>query len=231
MKKVFAVKVYFTLFFILFTITSYGQESILDAVSYPYLEKLIATAKTNYPAVKIKQVQVTIADNSYKLAKETWWDAFSFSYVYSPQNTFALAAGGGFTSFFTGYQISVSYNLGNLLGKRFTIRNAKENLVIAQLEQDSYNLNIELEVKKRYFTYLQQLAILRLRTKSGHDAESIYNQSKHQFENGNETIENYTKASLSYSESNQARLDAETAFLIAKSTLEEILGKKLEDIK
>jgi outer membrane protein TolC len=231
MRKLFIVKVYFILFFIVFAENSYAQESIMDAVSYPYLEKLIATAKENYPLVKIKQEQVTIADNSYKQAQKTWWDAFSFSYIYSPQTSYALAAGGGFTSFFTGYQLSVSYNLGNLLGKRYTIHNAKESLVVAQLEQDSYSLNIELEVKKRYFTYLQQIALLKLRTKASHDAESIFNQARHQFENANETIDNYTKASLSYSESNQMRIDAETAFLIAKSTLEEILGKKLEDIK
>jgi outer membrane protein TolC len=231
MRKIFIVKVYFTLFFILFTIHSYAQESIMDAVSYPYLEKLINTAKANYPLVKIKQQQVTIAENSYKQAQETWWDAFSFSYVYSPQTSYALAAGGGITSFFTGYQIGVSYNLGNLLGKRYTIRNAKESLTVSQLEQESYNLNIELEVKKRYFTYLQQMALVRLRAKASTDAESIFNQAKHQFENGNETIDNYTKASLSYSESKQLRIDAETAFLIAKSTLEEITGTKLEDIK
>jgi outer membrane protein TolC len=231
MKKVFIVKVYFTLFFLLFAINSQAQESMMSEVSYPFLEKLIATAKANYPQVKIRRQQVTIAENNYKQAKETWWDAFSLSYVYSPQTTFAVAAGGGLTSFISGYQFSVSYNLGNLLGKRYSIRNAKENLTVSQLEQESYNLNIELEVKKRYFTYLQQMAVMKLRTKASHDAESIFNQVKHQFENANETIDNYNRASLAYSENTQIKLDAETNFLIAKSSLEEILGQKLEDIK
>jgi outer membrane protein TolC len=231
MKKVFIVKVYFTLIFLLFAINSQAQESMMSEISYPYLEKLIATAKANYPQVKIRREQVTIAENNYKQAKETWWDAFSLSYVYSPQTTFAVAAGGGLTSFISGYQFSVSYNLGNLLGKRYSIRNAKESLTVSQLEQDSYNLNIELEVKKRYFTYLQQMAVMKLRTKASHDAESIFNQVKHQFENANETIDNYNRASLAYSENTQIKLDAETNFLIAKSSLEEILGQKLEDIK
>jgi outer membrane protein TolC len=231
MKKVFIVKVYFTLFFLLFAINSQAQESMMSEVSYPFLEKLIATAKANYPQVKIRRQQVTIAENNYKQAKETWWDAFSLSYVYSPQTTFAVAAGGGLTSFISGYQFSVSYNLGNLLGKRYSIRNAKENLTVSQLEQESYNLNIELEVKKRYFTYLQQMAVMKLRTKASHDAESIFNQVKHQFENANETIDNYNRASLAHSENTQIKLDAETNFLIAKSSLEEILGQKLEDIK
>jgi outer membrane protein TolC len=231
MKKVFIVKVYFTLIFLLFAINSQAQESMMSEISYPYLEKLIATAKANYPQVKIRRQQVTIAENNYKQAKETWWDAFSLSYVYSPQTTFAVAAGGGLTSFISGYQFSVSYNLGNLLGKRYSIRNAKESLTVSQLEQDSYNLNIELEVKKRYFTYLQQMAVMKLRTKASHDAESIFNQVKHQFENANETIDNYNRASLAHSENTQIKLDAETNFLIAKSSLEEILGQKLEDIK
>lgn len=231
MKKIFIVTVYFTLLFLLFEVKGYAQQGVISSVSYPYLEKLIATAKANYPMAKIKREQVTIAENSYKLAQQTWWDAFSASYVYSPQTSYALAAGGGLTSFFTGYQFGISYNLGNLLGKRYTIRNAKESLVVAQLEQDSYALNIELEVKKRYFTYLQLSESLRLKTKANHDAESIFNQAKHQFENSDINIEVYTKASMSFTENSQLLIDAETAFLIAKSSLEEMLGKKLEDIK
>ena len=217
--------------FLLTATKSQAQESIMTDVSYPYLEKLIATAKTNYPQAKIKQEQVTIAQNSYLQAKNTWFDAFTFSYIYSPQSTLNLAATNAFTSLLTGYQFAISYNLGNLLSKRYTVRNSKENLNIAQLEQQSYDLNIELEVKKRYFTYLQQSAILRLRTKASIDAESILNQTKHQFENGNETVDNYTKASLAFAENNQLRLDAEAAALIAKSSLEEILGEKLEQVK
>lgn len=231
MRKLFIFKVYFVLFFLFFAIKSQAQESIMTDFSYPYLEKLIAVAKANYPQVKIKQEQVIIAQNTYLQSRNSWYDAFSFSYIYSPQTTLNLAATSAFTSLFTGYQFAISYNLGNLLEKRYTIRNSKESLTIAQLEQQTYDLNIAFDVKKRYITYIQQMAILRLRTKSSLDAESIFNQTKHQFENGNETIDSYTKASLAFTENNQSRLDAEAAALIAKSSLEEILGEKLEDVK
>jgi len=231
MKKIYAIRFYFALILLLPAINTRAQESLMNDVSYPYLEKLINIAKANYPLVKVKQEQVIIAENSYQQARRSWWDAFSFSYIYSPQNTFNLAATNAFTSLFTGYQFAITYNLGNLLEKKYTIRNSKENVNIALLEQQTYDLNIELEVKKRYFTYIQQNALVRVRTKSSLDAESIFNQVKHQFENTDATIDVYTKASLSFAESTQARYDAEATALIAKASLEEILGKKLEDIK
>ena len=45
------------------------------------------------------------------------------------------------------------------------------------------------------------------------------------------TFDNYNKAKEFYSTAIQVKIQAESAFLIAKSSLEEIVGIKLEEIK
>jgi len=223
--------VYIFLVFLLSIPRSYAQESIMNDISYPFLEKLIETAKQNYPLVKIKQEQVLIAKNSYSISKKSWFDFVSFSYIYSPQTSINLAATNVFASIFQGYQIAISLNIRSLLEKPFLIKNAKENLYITQLEQQNFNLTLELDVKTRYVNYIKQSAVLRLRTRTSQDAASILSQTKHQFEQGAETMENYTRATVNFAENNQARLDAEASVLIAKASLEEIIGKKLEEVK
>jgi outer membrane protein TolC len=228
MKKNLIVTIYIVLLFLLPVSKLYAQESIMNDVSYPYLDKLIATAKLNYPLVKIKQQQVLIAQNSFKQSRASWFDMVSFSYIYSPENTINLAATSVVAALFSGYQFAITVNVGQLIERPYTIRNAKANYDIAQLEQQQYDLNLELEVKTRYFNYLREMGALRLRTRTSQDAETVLSQTKHQFELGSETVENYTRATVSYAENNQAKLDAEAAALIAKASLEEIIGRKLE---
>jgi outer membrane protein TolC len=216
-----------TLFLLVPVSKCYCQESMMN----PFLDKLIATAKQNYPLVKVRQEQVLIAQNTYKLSKKSWFDLVTFSYLYSPQNSINLASTSVISSVFQGYQISVSLNFKSFFEKGFAIKNAKESVNLAMLEQQNYNLTLEAEVKTRYFNYIRQAAILRLRTRSGLDAQSIMDQAQHQFAQSTMTIENYTKASIAYSESNQTKIDAEAGWLIAKSALEEIIGKKIEAVK
>ena len=68
----------------------YAQETIFKDLSYAYLEKLIATAKKNYPQVKVLQNQVNIARSTFHQSNFGWLDAFSASYIYSPQSSLNL---------------------------------------------------------------------------------------------------------------------------------------------
>jgi len=221
--------------FLLFLIPvsrSYAQtESMMNDISYPFLDKLIATAKQNYPLVKINREHALISLNSYKQSKMSWFDVFSFSYSYNPSNNLNPASTTVYNSFLQGYQVGVTINLGNILEKPYVIKNAKEQYNISQLEQQNYDLQLELEVKTRYFTYLKEVGILKMRTRTSQDAETVINQSRHQFQLGTETTEGYTRATVAFAENNQAKLDAEAAVLISKAALEEIIGKKLEEVK
>jgi outer membrane protein TolC len=63
------------------------------------------------------------------------------------------------------------------------------------------------------------------------DVESMLINIRHRFEKGEETLENYNKALLMKADHAQNIVTAEGDIMVAKSTLEELLGQKLEDIK
>ncbi|MHB1177153.1 MAG: TolC family protein [Daejeonella sp.] len=206
--------------------SSNAQETIADFSSV-YLEKLIATAKENYPRINSFKGQVNLAKN--KIARESlsWFDAFSFSYVYNPANTLDILN----PRFFNGYQAAVSFNLSAILQKPHNVKQAKEELKIAQYAQEEYNLSIESEVKKRYFSYLQQLNNLRLQTKMVSDIQGVNRDIKTRYERSEITFEQYNQAQIAYSGAIQTKISAEAGFFSSKAALEELLTKKLEEVQ
>ncbi|MEO6521604.1 MAG: TolC family protein [Mucilaginibacter sp.] len=221
---------------------SLAQESIMNDIDYPFLQKLINSAKQNYSAVKIRQAQVDIAKTTYNQTKLAWFDGLSVSYVYSPANAINLTSNNNISSgtstgntvnpnIFQGYQAAVAVNFGSILRNPSNTKNAKANYNIALLEQEALLNSLETQVRKLYLTYVQMNATLRIRTKTAQDLAISLNLAKRQFEKGNETVENYTRATTAFSEVNQAKIEAEVAVLNAKTALEEIVGKKLEEIK
>ncbi len=204
-----------------------AQESILKDLSYLYLEKLVAVAKENYPRVKIQTNQVDIAKSNLASQKASWLDPFSLSYIYRSSSTIDVVN----ADLLRGYQFGVSINPGTLLKKPYTIKSAKEELKIAESNQAEYDLQLEAEVKRRYLIYLQNVNILRLQTKMALDAESIFKDVKIRYEKSEVTFQDYNNASLALSTAYQNKIQAEAGLMTAKVSLEELLVKKLEEIK
>jgi outer membrane protein TolC len=241
MKKRLAIILSAALFLLPLT-KSFAQESVMNDLDFPFLQKLINSAKQNYASVKVKQAQVDIAKTTYNQSKIAWFDGLSLSYVYSPANAINLTSNNSISNgtstgntvnpnIFAGYQAAIALNIGNILRNPGNIKNAKANYNIAVLEQQVYLGSLETQVKKLYLTYMQQMATLRLRTKTSQDLEISLNLVKRKFEKNEETVENYTKAITAFSETNQFKIDAEIGALNAKASLEEIVGKKLEEVK
>ena len=218
--------------FLLFLLPVYcakAQESMMPDVSYPFLERLIDSAKLKYPRMKRFAHKVDAARYDAQKAKMGWFDAITLSYVYNPTTTNTGTVVNNQTV--QSYEPGLFLNVGSILKNAPTVRAAKKNIEIAQDELEEYNLNIEEIVKERYFTYVQKLAVLNQRTKSKDDAETDLKEVKHKFEKGEETFDNYSKMLVIYTVSIQSKLDAEGAALISKASLEEIIAGKLEDIK
>jgi outer membrane protein TolC len=204
-----------------------AQESLIPDISYPYLEKLIATAKKNYPEIKLRQAQVNLAKAAYHQANVSWLDAFTASYIYSPKSSLNLIQ----PTIFNGYQLSISINLGQFLAKPFASRGAKESVRIAEFQQQEYNLSIEANVKRLYFQYLAAQAELRLRSGAIVDGETAVKQLKYSFQKGETTFQIYNEALTSLYQQGGFKVQAELATLTAKTNLEEVLGVKLEEVK
>jgi len=106
-----------SLFILTLAANAYAQESMFQDLSYTYLEKLIATAKRNYPQEKTLAYQTEIAKSSFHQASFTWLDAFSASYIYSPESSLNLTN----PTAFKGYQLVATVSCLSGL-TRYTMR-------------------------------------------------------------------------------------------------------------
>lgn len=205
---------------------SSAQESMIPELSYPFLEKLIYSAKQNYPLMAANLRKVNFANYNLKKTKLSWFDFFTLSAFYSPSTSVTLT-----NATLTGVQIGIFINFSNIIQKPTLIKQSREELAIAQLTADQYVLTLETDVKNRYFRYMQALSVLRVQNQNAIDIEALFKQIKFKYERGEETLENYTKLMIQNADQKQKIIDAESAVLIAKTTLEELVGKKLEEIK
>jgi outer membrane protein TolC len=231
MKEV--MKKFFYLFTILLSsLTASAQVSMMGDVSPAYLGRLIDTARANYAKFKYSTAKVNAAQASYAKSKAGIFDFASLNYVYYPGNAFSVNSGGAATtSFLNGYQLGVFVNVGTMLSKPATVRQAREELKAAKWDKEVIDLDVDQEVRKRYYTYIQTMNLLRIKTQSLADADDILKNVKYKFEKGQATFEIYNQALLTTSTYSQDKISAEAALLIAKSSLEEILGTTLENLK
>ncbi|MBL7760903.1 MAG: TolC family protein [Sediminibacterium sp.] len=203
-----------------------AQESMIPELSYPFLEKLIFTARENYPRMKANQHRIRFAELNLKKTKLSWFDFFTLSAFYSPSTSVTLT-----NATLTGVQIGLFINFSNIIQKPTVIKQSREEVAIAKYTYDEFGLSVENMVKERYFKYMQYLTVLKLRSQAIIDAEALYKQMKFKFERGEETFENYSKSLIQLVDNKQRLVETEGMLLISKSNLEEMIGKKLEEVK
>lgn len=204
-----------------------AQESMMPDVSYPFLEKLVAAAKANYPRMKTYDHAIRVSELTVQKAKLDWLNLVSFIYLINPaaSSSSAAAAGAG------GFQTGVSVSIGSILQKPGEVKAARENLKVTKLGQEEYFLTIQAQVQQRYFQYVQALTLLNWSNKDAQNMESTLKDIKYKFEKGELPYSAYNSALTAFSSSTQVKIHAEGNLLIAKSALEEIIGAKLETIK
>lgn len=216
-----------TLCCLILSLSSRAQESMMKEIDYALLDSLVAYARANYPRVLSNLHRIKIAQANTAKAKASYLDVITFSYLYSPNNTTTIVN----PNLLNGYQFGLFFNVGTLLQKPALIRASREEQKALIFENAAYQQNIEMEVRKRYLLYVQHKSTLRSRTQALLDAESMVSQLKYRFERGEETFENYNKATVVLEDHHQKKIESEGAMLIAKVELEEFLGKKLEEFK
>ena len=208
--------------------SSFAQESIVAQINYNQLEKYIEAAQKNYPRKQILAQNTEVARNNVPIAAVSYLDAFSASYIYRPDEATAINVVNPYVV--NGFQFGVSVNLGNFLQKPFEVKKAKAELKVAQLEEKEYASVLANEVKTRYYNYIYQLNELKLKTQSAQDNKTVSDDLRYKFEKGEITLQGYNEARISLSGSNSEKIQAELEFLKAKDALEQIIGKKLEEI-
>ena len=205
----------------------HAQETLFKDLSYQYLEKLIAAAKKNYPEAQVKARQVEIARSTFHQASFGWLEAFSASYIYSPQSSINITN----PTIFKGYQLVASVSLGSLFERPYTIHNARLAVKVAEAQQQEYFLLLEAQIKLFYFAYIAAQADLRNKVTAVTNAETATKNLKYTFEKGETSFDVYNASLNNLYNQNSFRIQAELNVFTAKTNLEELIGDKLESIK
>ena len=207
-----------------------AQITIIPELSDNYVQKLIDTAKANYPKAKSYQNRINIAKSNIAKSKLSFLESITFSYVYQPEQAQVNPVNPA-SSYFKGLQAGLFLNIGTLFGKPFLMNQAKESLSIAHHEQMDYLQSLTTEVKKRYYNYVLRLAELKIQSNALQISESSLAEIKHKFEKGEEVFDSYNKVLADYTNHQSSKIQAEAGLFLAKSDLEELLSTKLENIK
>ncbi len=230
-----SVKHILPLFFILFTCknsigqTTATQATIISELSNVNIQRLIDTAIANYPRVRYFENRVGAQAANVSKIKATWLDALTLSYVYQPADP-TINPVNPTSTYFKGAQAGVFLNVGALLSKPSAIKQAKHEMMVTQSEQEEYLITLAYEVKRRYYTYLQRVAELKLQVRAAEDTEAQMKDFKYKFEKGEESFDSYSKVLIQFTEHQQTKVQAEANVFIAKADVEELLGTKLENV-
>lgn len=219
-----------TLIFLMFTsVGAYAQESVIGEINYADLQKYISLAKKNFPRKKLFEAQKEAIKTGIPIAQVGYLDIFNANYFYRPENKSVLDPINPYNV--NGFQFSVNLNLGNFIQKPFLVKKAKAEYKVAELQAEEYNLELEREVKTRYYDYIQQLSQLKINTQSAQDNKGVAESLRNRFEKGEITIDAYNQSRIAASAATSAKIQVEIAYLKAKDALEQIIGEKLTDVK
>lgn len=226
MKKILQITLFVLL---LVTVKSQAQESILKDINYSDLQKYIDLARVNFPQMKIAEAKKELVKTGIPIAQASYFDILNGSYFYRPENKSVLDPVNPYN--FNGFQLGVSVNVGNLLQKPYQVKRAKADYKIAVLEAQQNDKTVEMEVKRRYYDYIQQISQLKIATKIAQDNKGVSESLRNKFEKGEITLDAYNQSRLNQSASESEKVATEINYLKAKDLLEEIIGVKLSDVK
>ncbi len=215
---------------LMFSKVCFAQETIIPDLSSKYINKLIDTAKKHYPKVKTYRNRIEIAKDVIATSKAAIFNSLTVSYVYQPGEATVNPVNPS-SSYFKGLQAGVFFNIGSLISQPSQVRQAKEQLLIANEEQEDYLLTLSTEVKKRYYVYVERVAELKLQINALQDSQNSYNDIKYKFEKGEESFENFNKLQSDLNNHKSSKIQAEANLFLAKADVEELLGIKLESVK
>lgn len=216
-------------FLLLFSIPAFAQESILKEINYSDLEKYIELAKQNYSLKKLALAKEEAVKTAIPMAQLSYLDILNGSYFYRPEKNTVLDPVNPYNV--NGFQFGVTLNVGGFLQKPYQVKRAKAEHKIAQLEIQQTDVLIEMEVKRRYYDYIQQIGQLKISTKTAQDNKGVSESLRNKFEKSEITLDAYNQSRITQSMSDSGKITAEVSYLKAKDLLEEIIGKKLSDVK
>jgi len=211
-----------------------SAQDIISEVNYPLLEKYIAAAREYYPRRKALDARAEGAKTAIAVNNLSYLDIFNASYFYRPDKnpvltTPGLADQNAYSV--NGFQFGATINIGTYLAKPAMGKRAKAEYRAARYEAQEYDITLGIEVKKRYYTYIQQISQMKINAQSVQDNKNVADNLKYKFEKGEISLDTYNQSRINLASAQTAKIQAEVTYLTAKDALEELVGRPLAEIK
>lgn len=129
------------------------------------------------------------------------------------------------------YQFTAGVSLGTFTTNKKKKEIEEVDVMIADMETNQHKLKIRAETLSRYRKLLLSYETLKVRVKAEEDARNIHEYAQQRFKNANLDLEDMLRASESYTNAQEKRLEAEAEIELAKLALEEMIGVKWEIAK
>ncbi|RZJ81525.1 MAG: hypothetical protein EOO47_03950 [Flavobacterium sp.] len=224
------VKRFFILIFLsVFGVHANAQDDIMSQINTPLLQKYVDLAKEYYPKRKMYKASELSARAKIGVAKAGYLESLNVSYFYRPDNAAIVDASNPYS--INGFQFGVYFNLGLFFRTPSLVKQAREEYNSAGFLTKEYDILLETEVKQRYYEYLQGLIDLKVKNQAYIDNKTASDGLRFKFEKGEVSLDVYTKAKALTSGTSSEKLTSELNMLRAKSSLEALIGKKLEEVK
>ena len=234
------MKKFSSIFLLLLTLVIFkasAQDSIIGDINYNLLQKYIQAAQDNFPRKKIFDTRVVSVQQAIPMNNISYLDILNAQYIYRPglknnsNNRTTLDPSGNIVNQINGFQFGATINIGTYFQKPYIGKKARADYKVAQLEAQEYNTTLSIEVKKRYYTYVQQIAQLKVNTESVQENKNVAENLKNKFGKGEIALDTFNQSRINLAAAMTAKIQSEVNLLEAKDALEEIVGKPLSEIK
>lgn len=215
---------------------SSAQQADFDAVIIPvenkardFSEYLVQLAWLNQPESAIAQFEVKNAQDDAKNTRKEWMRDVQASFNINEANLQGADESGNV--YFPRYNFGVGLNLYNLTSQKSKNNIGKRDVQIAEHQVNQRKLEIRAETLQRFALYKLAKALYKTRTLAEQEANANYLVIQQLYKTDEKTFEEYTTASAAYYTAQEARLKAETDVMLAKISLEEMIGIKWEQVQ
>lgn len=195
-----------------------------------FLNLLVSTSQSYYPEKDQFDSRLYIAKKEKALANYDFLNNFlirgnlnEFT-INPPDETIAR------NLFYPRYNLGVSFTLGTFFTQPINKQIAKEEFYLKENEKEMYNLKLRSEVLIRYMSFKSLKSVFLIHIKALEDATSKLALVENQFKNDEVSYEAYLDGLTNVNNQKIKTLNAEKDYQIAKIQLEELIGKKIEDL-
>ncbi|MFT4739245.1 MAG: outer membrane protein TolC [Sediminicola sp.] len=230
------VKILFSIFILSSQLTAqqidYTKIVLPESVkSADFQEKLVQTAWLNHPDNISIRKELEIAEYDLKISKREWLDGFKFQGNLNEFNIDPSQDVAERSQFFPRYNLSLTFPLGQLFYNPVQNKQYQTKIIIAENSQKAKMLQLRKSILAAYNDYLMYDEIYKIQSIALSDAETNHAIVEEAFKQGEESYDKYTLSLSNINQKRIAKIQALNDAMNSKLTVEEYIGRKLEEVQ